>query len=60
MTRSMSRRAWSAGLCVVVLLLAACRHEAPSALGTLEFDRIALPAPAAATAARGRGTAAPG
>lgn len=47
MTRSMSRRAWSAGLCVVVLLLAACRHEAPSALGTLEFDRIALPAPAA-------------
>jgi HlyD family secretion protein len=29
------------------LLLAACSHEAPRALGTLEWDRITLPSPAA-------------
>ena len=28
-------------------LLSACRSEAPQALGTLEYDRIALPSPAA-------------
>ena len=27
--------------------LAACRNDAPQALGTLEYDRITLPAPAA-------------
>lgn len=47
MTRSIPRRARTAGLCAALLLLAACRHDAPSALGTLEYDRIALPAPAA-------------
>jgi HlyD family secretion protein len=31
----------------VALLLAGCRAEPPQALGTLEYDRIALPAPAA-------------
>ena len=30
------------------LALAACGREAPQALGTLEWDRIALPAPVAA------------
>ena len=33
--------------CVLVMLLAACSEPAPQALGTLEYDRIALPAPAA-------------
>src|SRR3982751_4071124 len=33
-------------LCSLVLL-AACRNDAPQALGTLEYDRITLPAPAA-------------
>ncbi len=32
---------------VLALLLAACGREPPRALGTLEYDRIALPAPAA-------------
>ncbi len=31
----------------ILLLLPGCREEAPQALGTLEFDRITLPAPAA-------------
>jgi HlyD family secretion protein len=36
------------GLAVVAcVLLAACRAEAPHALGTLEWDRIVVPAPAA-------------
>jgi HlyD family secretion protein len=30
-----------------VLLLAACAKESPQALGTLEYDRVALPAPIA-------------
>jgi len=34
-------------LIVLPLLLAACADEAPQALGTLEFDRITLPAPVA-------------
>ena len=41
------RRILAACLCAGSLLLAGCRQEAPSALGTLEYDRIALPAPAA-------------
>jgi HlyD family secretion protein len=32
---------------LAALLLAACADEPPQALGTLEYDRIALPAPAA-------------
>ena len=31
--------------CAMLLLLAACAGEPPQALGTLEFDRITLPAP---------------
>src|SRR5687768_3845223 len=31
------------------LLLSACRQEPPAALGTLEWDRITVPAPAAET-----------
>ena len=31
----------------VVVLLGACRDDTPQALGTLEYDRITLPAPAA-------------
>ncbi|MEN4903576.1 HlyD family efflux transporter periplasmic adaptor subunit [Luteimonas sp. TWI1437] len=34
-------------LIFVVLLVAGCRREPPHALGTLEYDRITLPAPAA-------------
>ncbi|MDH5835506.1 HlyD family secretion protein [Luteimonas kalidii] len=34
-------------LVVALLALAACRDDAPQALGTLEYDRITLPAPAA-------------
>ena len=44
--------------CVLVMLLAACSEPAQQALGTLEYDRITLPAPAAAVvpeAAAGRG-----
>jgi HlyD family secretion protein len=32
---------------VAVLLLSACRDDRPQALGTLEYDRITVPAPAA-------------
>jgi len=32
---------------LLLLLLAACRDDAPRALGTLEYDRIAVPAPVA-------------
>ena len=42
-TASMFRHAWM----LVPLLLAACHGEPPQALGTLEYDRIVLPAPAA-------------
>ncbi|MDQ2702938.1 MAG: biotin/lipoyl-binding protein, partial [Pseudomonadota bacterium] len=31
----------------VLLLLSACADDAPQALGTLEYDRITLPAPVA-------------
>ena len=34
-------------VCAVVALASACRNDAPQALGTLEYDRITLPAPAA-------------
>ena len=34
-------------LCAFAVLAAACRNDAPQALGTLEYDRITLPAPAA-------------
>jgi HlyD family secretion protein len=37
--------AWAVAL--PLLLLAACRDDAPRALGTLEYDRIAVPAPVA-------------
>ena len=33
--------------CVLVMLLAACSEPAQQALGTLEYDRISLPAPSA-------------
>lgn len=36
-----------ASLAVVVLAVAACTQDPPQALGTLEYDRVALPAPAA-------------
>lgn len=42
------RRAVRAGVMVVLAIaLAACADDPPQALGTLEYDRIALPAPAA-------------
>jgi HlyD family secretion protein len=34
-------------LCAFVALASACRNDTPQALGTLEYDRITLPAPAA-------------
>ena len=37
----------SAIACVLAMLLAACSEPPPQALGTLEYDRITLPAPAA-------------
>ena len=36
-----------ASTCVLLLLLSACADDAPQALGTLEYDRITLPAPVA-------------
>ena len=36
-----------AGAVAIALLLSACAAEAPQALGTLEYDRITLPAPVA-------------
>lgn len=49
MTRIGTRRAAMLGtaLCSAALLLAGCRDDTPRALGTLEWDRITLPAPAA-------------
>ena len=32
---------------LIVLMLASCQNAAPQALGTLEYDRVTLPAPAA-------------
>ena len=43
----MSRRLPVLTLCIAVALLSACRDDAPQALGTLEYDRITVPAPAA-------------
>ena len=43
----MSRRLSVLTLCIAVALLSACRDDAPQALGTLEYDRITVPAPAA-------------
>lgn len=40
-----ARRTWLAAL--TCMLMAGCHHEPPQALGTLEYDRITLPAPAA-------------
>ncbi len=37
----------SAVLATVMLALAACGADAPQALGTLEWDRVTLPAPVA-------------
>jgi len=37
----------SAGLLIAAILLSACAKQPPQALGTLEYDRIALPAPVA-------------
>jgi HlyD family secretion protein len=39
-------------LVFILLVLAACRNETPRALGTLEWDRIAVPSPAAETIVR--------
>lgn len=36
-------------LLAATLLLAACAEDAPQALGTIEYDRIAIPAPASET-----------
>ena len=33
-------------LCAAGLLLAGCSERAPDALGTLEYERVTLPAPA--------------
>ncbi len=38
---------WCGGLVFVGLVLGACSRTSPQALGTLEYDRITLPAPAA-------------
>jgi len=43
----MSRRLPVLTLCIAVAMLSACRDDAPQALGTLEYDRITVPAPAA-------------
>lgn len=43
----MRSRILTLGCCAGLLLLAACTRETPRALGTLEWDRITLPAPAA-------------
>lgn len=47
MIRTNARLPALAGLAAAVLGLAGCRDEAPQALGTLEYDRITVPAPAA-------------
>lgn len=44
----MRMESWRYGACgLLVLALSACAAEAPQALGTLEYERISLPAPAA-------------
>lgn len=46
-TRNVPHAAWSIVPILVASLLGACREQMPQALGTLEYDRITLPAPAA-------------
>jgi HlyD family secretion protein len=41
----MNRIAWKFGMLSVAAMLASCAREAPQVLGTLEWDRITLPAP---------------
>ena len=41
----MKRIAWMAGVVTSTLMLASCVQKAPQVLGTLEWDRITLPAP---------------
>ena len=43
----MTMRRGFASTCVLLLSLSACADDAPQALGTLEYDRITLPAPVA-------------
>lgn len=42
-----AKRALLAGLLMAGLALAGCTEETPQVLGTLEYDRVSLPAPAA-------------
>ena len=43
----MTMRRGFASTCVLLLSLSACADDAPQAVGTLEYDRITLPAPVA-------------
>ena len=47
MSLSSASRTASVACLVLATLLAGCRPDVPQALGTLEYDRITLPAPAA-------------
>jgi HlyD family secretion protein len=41
----MDRMAWKVGVLGAIAMLASCAHKTPEVLGTLEWDRITLPAP---------------
>ena len=41
----MKRIAWKIGVLGAMAMLASCAHKTPQVLGTLEWDRITLPAP---------------
>ena len=41
----MNRIAWKSGVVVLALAMASCAQKAPQVLGTLEWDRITMPAP---------------
>jgi len=41
----MDRIAWKVGVLGAMAMLASCTHKTPQVLGTLEWDRITLPAP---------------
>jgi len=41
----MNRMAWTTGMLAATAMLASCAQKAPQVLGTLEWDRITLPAP---------------
>ena len=41
----MNRIAWKIGVLGAIAMLASCAHKTPQVLGTLEWDRITLPAP---------------